>query len=330
MTDGSCRIAVARDRFTFSAAHFARIGEAKTEPLHGHNYEVVVEIVGAVSTLGMVMDFTDLKPLVALITGELNQRTLLPTDADWLHLDVSPDRVLAECFGRRYEFPRDDVTLIPIANSTVECLAAYIADRLAADINLNLTPTLEAVEITVAESSGQRATVARKIATRLVGNSPTGGSQADIEWIRTAITLARSATEAGESPFASVIANGEHELGRGTNETRSSGNATRHAEIVAIEAATREAGGDALATATLYSTCAPCPMCLSAAFYAGIGRVVYGSLLATARQLGSGDPDLSPEKVAEMGRLPVEIIGRVCEDEADELLRSSIERRGEL
>ena len=81
---------------------------------------------------------------------------------------------------------------------------------------------------------------------------------------------------------------------------------TNHAEINAIRAATRTGGRLSLRGCTLYSTCEPCPMCMSACIWAEVDTVVYGAAtLADANRYWPQASDLSPQDlVAHMRREP--------------------------
>jgi len=57
-----------------------------------------------------------------------------------------------------------------------------------------------------------------------------------------------------------------------------------HAEVRAIRKATKRLKQVSLAGYTLYTTCEPCPMCISAALWAGLDRVVYGATIADANR----------------------------------------------
>jgi 6-pyruvoyltetrahydropterin/6-carboxytetrahydropterin synthase len=323
------RILVARDRFTFSAAHFARLTEHTAERLHGHNYTVAVELTGAVDGLGFVVDFAVIKEVLGDVVAELNQRTLLPADASWLEVSSDNGQIEAVAFGRRYVFPEMDVALLPVKNSTVECLAHYIAGQIASHDALAEVSNLERIEVVVAESLGQSATAS------VVHRSHAGGetdsvTATDEKWLRATLRLGQEALDHDESPFAAILALEDRELGSGANETTSSGNPIRHAEIVAIDAAMAAGETEVISAATLYSSCAPCPMCFSAAFYSGVSRIVYGARLDKARALGSGDPDLSPDELANRFGRSIAVVGGVLKAEADQLLECAVARRGHL
>lgn len=105
----------------------------------------------------------------------------------------------------------------------------------------------------------------------------------DASMMREALSEASGALSAGEVPIGAVVAVGDDIIGRGRNEVEARGDATAHAEMLAISAASKHAGDWRLEGATIYVTVEPCHMCLGAIYLARIERVVYG-----ARQPRSG------------------------------------------
>ena len=72
------RITLERNSLRFAAAHFTTFG-GECEPIHGHNYDVFVEIEGELTADSLVLDFSETKRMVASICKELDHRFLLPT-----------------------------------------------------------------------------------------------------------------------------------------------------------------------------------------------------------------------------------------------------------
>jgi tRNA(adenine34) deaminase len=99
----------------------------------------------------------------------------------------------------------------------------------------------------------------------------------DEKLMREALHEARDAASEGEIPIGAVIACQGRIVGRGHNMTEKLHDPTAHAEMIAITAATEEAGGKYLNDCTLYVTVEPCPMCAAALAWAQIGRIVYGA-----------------------------------------------------
>ncbi|MFM7182118.1 MAG: nucleoside deaminase [Verrucomicrobiales bacterium] len=114
--------------------------------------------------------------------------------------------------------------------------------------------------------------------------------------LRRAIALAREHMLAGHGgPFGAVIARDGQILGEGWNQVTTSQDPTAHAEVVAIRAATRNTGSWMLTGATLYTSCEPCPMCLAAAWWARVDRIVFAANRDDAAAAGFDDSALYTE-----------------------------------
>jgi guanine deaminase len=102
-------------------------------------------------------------------------------------------------------------------------------------------------------------------------------SRSDAEWLADAVALASSNAVLGGGPFGAVVVADGEVLGRGVNRVTRDKDPTAHAEVVAIRQACANRHDFSLAGATLYTSCEPCPLCLSAALWARIDRVVYAA-----------------------------------------------------
>lgn len=140
----------------FSSAHFITFG-GKCEQLHGHNYNVLVEIEGTLNDDKLVFDFTILKRLTREICQKLNHRFLLPMRNPHLELIESSDAWEIHFQQRRYVFPRTDVVELPIDNSTSERLAEYICLELIALLSAYNTSNFHIIQIGVEEAPMQMA-----------------------------------------------------------------------------------------------------------------------------------------------------------------------------
>ncbi len=99
----------------------------------------------------------------------------------------------------------------------------------------------------------------------------------DEKYMDEALREARAALEEGEIPIGAVIVSRGRIIGRGHNMTERLHDATAHAEMIAITAATEAVGGKYLTDCTLYVTVEPCPMCAGALNWSQISRIVYGA-----------------------------------------------------
>jgi len=98
------------------------------------------------------------------------------------------------------------------------------------------------------------------------------------DYMREALTLARSCLPDGDVPVGCVVADpAGHIIGRGRNRREAAGLATAHAEVEAINGACASLGSWRLTGCTLYVTLEPCPMCAGAIINARISSVRYGA-----------------------------------------------------
>jgi len=112
----------------------------------------------------------------------------------------------------------------------------------------------------------------------------------DTPFLREAIRLSRTCMRQGRGgPFGAVIVRGGRIVARGWNAVTSSLDPTAHAEVVAIRRACRKLGTFRLDGCVLYTSCEPCPMCLAAAYWARIGRLVYAATRHDAAAAGFDD-----------------------------------------
>lgn len=101
--------------------------------------------------------------------------------------------------------------------------------------------------------------------------------QEDIRWMEAALREAERAYDMGEVPIGCVIVKDGRCIARGYNQVETLKDATAHAEIIAIGAASAALENWRLSGATLYVTLEPCPMCAGAILNSRISRIVYGS-----------------------------------------------------
>jgi tRNA(adenine34) deaminase len=109
----------------------------------------------------------------------------------------------------------------------------------------------------------------------------------DDEGMRAALREARASAEMDEVPVGCVIVHDGLVIGRGHNQVESLHDATAHAEILAIGAASNALESWRLNDCTLYVTLEPCAMCAGAMVLARLGRLVYGARDPKAGACGS-------------------------------------------
>jgi 6-pyruvoyl tetrahydropterin synthase/QueD family protein len=150
------KVKVEGSYLNFSAAHFITY-RGKCEHLHGHNYSVLVEIEGELGEDQLVFDFTILKRRTKEICQQLDHRFLLPLSNS--HLKINESATSWEIFfgERHYLFPREDVVVLHIANTTAELLAEYICDEIRKTLRNYPQSHLFSITVGVGEAPMQMA-----------------------------------------------------------------------------------------------------------------------------------------------------------------------------
>jgi guanine deaminase len=114
-------------------------------------------------------------------------------------------------------------------------------------------------------------------------------SGTDDRWLEQAIDLAVANVNDGGGPFGAVIVRDNALIATGQNRVTRDMDPTAHAEVQAIRAACASIGDFSLAGMTLYSSCEPCPLCVSASLWARLDRVVYAADREDAARGGFDD-----------------------------------------
>jgi len=108
--------------------------------------------------------------------------------------------------------------------------------------------------------------------------------------MREAIKLAEDGMRAGRGgPFGCVVVRRGEVVGRGNNRVTSTNDPTAHAEITAIRDACASLKTFQLTDCELYTSCEPCPMCLSAIYWARIPEIYFANTRQDAAEIGFDD-----------------------------------------
>jgi len=109
------------------------------------------------------------------------------------------------------------------------------------------------------------------------------------EFMKRAIELSIKSVGLGGGPFGSVIVKNDKVIAEGSNKVTLNNDPTAHGEIVAIRKACKDLNDFNLSGCELYSTCEPCPMCLSAIYWAHIEKVYYANTRDDAQKIDFDD-----------------------------------------
>ena len=157
MSGASFRVTVEKEYLKFSAAHFIAY-KGFREPLHGHNYQVSVTLVGEVGADGYVLDFGIVKKTTKAVCEELDERVIVPARSDCITVShEGPSVILEYEDGARFLFPASDCVLLPIVHASAEELAGYVLTRLREGLGTHAMRGLTEIEVGVSEAPGQAA-----------------------------------------------------------------------------------------------------------------------------------------------------------------------------
>ncbi|TVR17121.1 MAG: nucleoside deaminase [Balneolaceae bacterium] len=134
--------------------------------------------------------------------------------------------------------------------------------------------------------------------------------------MQAAIDVARK----GKTPFGAVLTMGDEIFAEAANQTKALNDPTAHAELLVIRKLAEHLQKTDLSGFTLYTTCEPCPMCMSAAIWANIDRVVFGCSIDT---ISGYMPQirLKSHELAMLTTHKIEVIGNIMSEECEKLLK---------
>jgi tRNA(Arg) A34 adenosine deaminase TadA len=136
------------------------------------------------------------------------------------------------------------------------------------------------------------------------------------DYMKKAIELSRSNMESGKGgPFGAVVVKDGKIIGEGWNKVTSANDPTAHAEVEAIRAACKNLNTFDLSGAEIYTSCEPCPMCLSAIYWAHISKIYFANTKKDAAKIQFDDDFIYQEipKPMSARKIPME---QLMHDEA--------------
>jgi len=109
------------------------------------------------------------------------------------------------------------------------------------------------------------------------------------KFMKRAIELSVESINNGTGPFGAVIVKDEKIIAEGSNKVTSTNDPTAHGEIVAIRDACKKLNNFSLHGCELYSSCEPCPLCLSAIYWSRINKIYYANTREDAQKIDFDD-----------------------------------------
>jgi 6-pyruvoyltetrahydropterin/6-carboxytetrahydropterin synthase len=147
-------VRIAGDKLIYSAAHFIVLPGGVCEPLHGHNYRAAVDLGGPLDEADCVIDFAAVLDAMRAILAEIDHAVLLPARSGQIHVSPGESEVEVRFGDRRWVFPRAECRLLPVASTTVELMANYLAGQLLQRLAAKGLPRPAWLRIELEESPG--------------------------------------------------------------------------------------------------------------------------------------------------------------------------------
>ena len=148
-----------KENFKFSAAHFLIFDEKTAEKLHGHNYQVQIEIDvpddESLGQLGFFIDFNEFKKYIREKLEKWDEIVLLPQKHPDIQVTENGPSLELRFRDRFYVFPKNEVCLLPILNTSVEQLSQLLAQDFYKEFHTKWH--VRGVQVSVEETRGQAA-----------------------------------------------------------------------------------------------------------------------------------------------------------------------------
>ena len=147
-------VGLSKDRFKFSATHFTIFSKENAERLHGHNYQVSLNInfKSLDPETGLAVELKKAKNILKTLCDRLDEKVLLPTKSPFIRINQNQNNMEIQFKNRFYSFPKDDCEPMDIVNTSLECLSQWFHG--------NLKESLEKLgahsfSVTLEETKGQ-------------------------------------------------------------------------------------------------------------------------------------------------------------------------------
>lgn len=152
---------LAKQNFKFSAAHFLIFDEKSAERLHGHNYQVTVDLETPQSAEfekdGYFVDFNVFKKIIKAYLDQWDEMVLLPEKHSDMKFKKTAKSLEVTFRDRFYVFPVQEVLLLPVSNTSVEQFSRLLAEAFFAEFR---SYGVLKVQVYVEETPGQGASTA--------------------------------------------------------------------------------------------------------------------------------------------------------------------------
>jgi 6-pyruvoyltetrahydropterin/6-carboxytetrahydropterin synthase len=146
-----------KESMKFSAGHTTIFSATEREPLHGHMYHVYLGLTTWVEENGMTFDYRYYKERIHSLCRKVNQTFLMPEFSPFLEYAEDDDYYYFTFNHKKIPFLKEDVTLMPLSNITVEELSRWFVGELIKDKEELDRHRIEKLVVKVFSAPGQSA-----------------------------------------------------------------------------------------------------------------------------------------------------------------------------
>ncbi|KTD34338.1 6-pyruvoyl tetrahydropterin synthase [Legionella moravica] len=146
-----------KESMKFSAGHTTIFSATEREPLHGHMYGVYLALSTWVEENGMTFDYRYYKERIHKLCRQLNQTFLMPQFSPFLEYAEDAEYYYFTFNGKKIPFLKEDVTLMPLTNITVEELSRWFVNELIKEHEELDKHRIDKVVVKVFSAPGQSA-----------------------------------------------------------------------------------------------------------------------------------------------------------------------------
>ncbi|MDP3268413.1 MAG: 6-carboxytetrahydropterin synthase [Legionella sp.] len=157
MTRYLSTVELQKEAMKFSAGHTTIFSATEREPLHGHMYGVYLALTTWVEENGMTFDYRYYKEKVHKLCRKLNQTFLMPQFSPFLEYGEDEEYYYFTFNHKKIPFLKEDITLMPLTNITVEELSRWFVNELVLDTAELDRHRVEKIVVKVFSAPGQSA-----------------------------------------------------------------------------------------------------------------------------------------------------------------------------
>ena len=145
---------ISKQAHNFSIGHFTIFSATERENLHGHNYQLLCDVTAELGDDGLLFDYAILKQILQKFCDEIDEQVILPANSPYLTVADEENYLVATFDGERIPFLKRDVTVLPIANTTVEEFSHFFLQKLISHDDLQ-AKGIKSMTVKISSSPGQ-------------------------------------------------------------------------------------------------------------------------------------------------------------------------------